>query len=297
MGARFSKAREAPATPAETAVPEQKAAAEPAATQPAGDSGPPQTQEAVKTENPEVVLGEAVTVKACLPNEECVAECKPPEAPAASDPLTDAEPEAVAKETPAPVQPEPVVSVSKPEPVAEAQLAPEPVPEPEPVSEPEPVPEPEAEVETVPEPISESVPALAEALEQQIDLLNQESLPEPLVDLGVPDVTPPAADIAAPVIADEPLDIPMAEACLESAEVSVIPAFELERSEETPESVENLIEVEAGGNLEQLVTDVNEEDVRGLLKNLELKGNDLVADLIPTDDKIPDGVSASTELM
>ncbi|XP_074489348.1 uncharacterized protein LOC141766390 [Sebastes fasciatus] len=309
MGQRFSR-QGATAHSAEAAATEQKTAAEPAATQPAADAGM-----TVKAETQEVVKGEPVTLIACLPAEDCVAECKVVEAPVS---------EPVEKETPAPVQPEPLVSVSAPsppesepvaelEPVAEAQLAPEPVPEPAPapVSEPEPVPEPElvpeveVEVEAVPEPIPESVLAPVEAMEQEIDLLSQVSLPEPvisslpLIDLIVPDVTPPPTDIpiAAPVDADEPSDIPVIEQCQDIAEISLIPTPEPEESEDTSVSLGKLIEVEAAENLEQLVNDVNEESVCGLLNNLELKGNDLDADLIPTDVKIADDMTASIELM
>lgn len=305
MGQRFSR-QGATATSAEAAATEQKTAAEPAATQPAADAGM-----TVKAETQEVVKGEPVTLIACLPAEDCVAECKVVEAPAAASVS-----EPVELETPAPVQPEPLVSVSAPsppesEPVAEAQLAPEPVPEPAPVSEPEPVPEPElvpeveVEVEAVPEPIPESVLAPVEAMEQEIDLLSQVSLPEPvisslpLIDLIVPDVTPPPTDIpiAAPVDADEPSDIPVIEQCQDIAEISLIPTPEPEESEDTSVSLGKLIEVEAAENLEQLVNDVNEESVCGLLNNLELKGNDLDADLIPTDVKIADDMTASIELM
>ena len=282
MGNRFSstKRRDAPATSAETAAaPEQKTAEEPAvATQPAADAGITQTQEAV--ENVDVVVGESVTPVASLPPEECTSECKAAEAPA--------EPEPVATETPAPVEPEPLVSVSEPsppepEPAPEPELAPEPEPvAPEPVPEPEPTSNPEAEVvEAAPEPIPESVPSF-EALEQQTDMLTQESLPEPLIDLGVPDANSEPAD--------EPADIPVSEECQEDG------------PEETSESLEKPMEVEAAGDLVQLVSDVNEESVTELLQNLELKGNDLVADHIPTDVKIPDdglitNMSTSAELM
>ncbi|XP_044050772.1 protein TsetseEP-like [Siniperca chuatsi] len=247
MGNRLSRKQDTPGNCTETAATEQNTAEEQAAAQPAEDSEIMQTQEAIEIENLDLVLGEPVKLVACLPPEECTSECKEVEAPAA--PLNDAEPELVAKETPVPVQPEPVVLVSKtsppesePKPVAEAQLAPEPAPEP--IPEPETTSNPEAEIEAVPEPISESVPALAEALEQQTDLLTQESLPEPvlssppLIDLGVHDVTPQPINtppspvsIPSPVNADEPSDIPMTQECQDSVEVSVISTFELERSE------------------------------------------------------------------
>ncbi|XP_034735031.1 protein TsetseEP-like isoform X1 [Etheostoma cragini] len=335
MGNQLNR-RGASSNSVETADTEQEPA------QPGEDSGLTLSQEAIRAENLDVVMVEPVTLMACLPTEECVSECQVTETPAALDPLT--EPEPVAKKTPAPVQPEPLVSQpsppeSDPKPVAKAQLAlesvpePEPVPEPELVPEPEPVPEPElvlepesvpkpeslpepelvpepvpepesvsepeAEVETDPEPIVESVKAPAEVLEEKTDLLSQESLPEPvissppLIDLGVPDITPQPIDIpvciTAPVHADKPSNIPVTKECQQSAEVK--------ESENTSEPLEKLMGVEAAGNLEQLVSNINEESVCGLLKNLELKGNDLAEDLIPTDVEIPDSMSTCTELM
>ncbi|XP_034735035.1 magnetosome-associated protein MamJ-like isoform X5 [Etheostoma cragini] len=301
MGNQLNR-RGASSNSVETADTEQEPA------QPGEDSGLTLSQEAIRAENLDVVMVEPVTLMACLPTEECVSECQVTETPAALDPLT--EPEPVAKKTPAPVQPEPLVSQpsppeSDPKPVAKAQLAlesvpePEPVPKPEPVPEPELVPEPEAEVETDPEPIVESVKAPAEVLEEKTDLLSQESLPEPvissppLIDLGVPDITPQPIDIpvciTAPVHADKPSNIPVTKECQQSAEVK--------ESENTSEPLEKLMGVEAAGNLEQLVSNINEESVCGLLKNLELKGNDLAEDLIPTDVEIPDSMSTCTELM
>lgn len=321
MGNFLNRRRDPSANSGKTAATEQKTTEGPAATPPAPDSAAMQTQEAVQAEDLDVVAGKLVTQVASLPSEECSSECKEVKAPAA--PLNDAEPESVAKETPAPDQPEPLVSVSEPspsepepKPVPEAQLAPEPapevVPEPEPTSNPEV--EVEAEVEAVPEPVSVSTPTPAEALEQPVDMLTQESLPEPmisspaLIDLGVPDAipepieTPPSpAAIPAPDNADEPSDIPaVTEECQDNAEVPVTSTPELETPEETSESLEKVMEVEASGTLEPLVNDVNEESVSELLQNLELKGNDVVADLLPTDVKIPDAItdmSTSTELM
>lgn len=88
----------------------------------------------------------------------------------------------------------------------------------------------------------------------------------------------------------------------DGAEAVVISTLEPEKSEETTESLEEPIEAEAAGNLEQIVSDVNEESVSGLLKHLELTGNDLVTDLIHSDVKIPDDtpivdISTPTELM
>lgn len=319
MGNRFSRRRDAPAASAEAVAAEQKAAEEPAAAQPAEDSTTTQTQEV--TENLDVVVGEQVTLKACLPSEECVSECKEVEAPAA--PVSDPEPEPAVKETPAPVQPEPLVLDStpappEPEPVVEAPPAPEPAPEPEPVPEPEsaPVPEPDpvvevdpvpvTDVEAVPEAIPEPEPAPAEPMEQQTDLLSQESLPEPvlpsppLTDSAVPDVTPSPAPI--PISPEEPVDVPAGEQCQDSTEAAENSTFEPDQPADTSEFLEKLVEVEAPECLEKLGSDVNEESVCEILKNLELKGNDLVNDLIPSDVKIPDDtpiidMSTSNELM
>nr|XP_046250787.1 cell surface glycoprotein 1-like [Scatophagus argus]XP_046250788.1 cell surface glycoprotein 1-like [Scatophagus argus] len=289
MGNKFSRRRDAPANSAENAAGTEEKTAE----EPAEDPGTTQTQEAIETEDLSVTAGEPVTLEESSPPEERASEFKD---------VNDVEPEPLADETSA----QPVDSVTEAAPAAEP--APEPVPEPDPSS------KQEAVVEAAPEPISESVPAPTEALEEQTDMLTQESLPEPvisssaLIDLGVPDATPQPdtppspAPILTSVNTDEPSDIPVTEECQDNAEVSVISAPEPENSEERSESLEKLAEVEAAGNLEQLVSDVSEESVSGLLQNLELKGNDLVADLIPTDVKIPDDtpitdMSASTELM
>lgn len=299
MGIRSSKRQGPPASGAETAATEQKAAEEPAA-MPAAPVIP-QNQEAVEAEKPAAVASE--------PAEKPVTEIKAepePEAPAAPAPLKDNAPEPVAEETPAP--PEPVSAVEPP--------APEPVAEPQPVAEPEPVPEPNPEpepMEAAPEPTSEPVPPPAEALEQEIAQLNQEvSLPEPdlssapLVDLGVPELTSLAIDTApSPANPDESSDVPGVGECQDGVEAAVNSMSVPEESVETVESLEKLVEPEGVGaeNLEQLVCDVNsEESVSGLLKHLDLTGNDLVSDLIPNAVKIPDDIpitdmSASTELM
>ncbi|XP_077938781.1 uncharacterized protein LOC120808785 [Gasterosteus aculeatus] len=320
MGNRFGKERET--NNAETAE-EAKTAEESEAGQPAEDSGITQTQ----TQDLDVqILGQVAQVARSI-TEKLVLNSGVEE---------DAEP--VAKETPAPVQSEPLVSLGKSsapdsEPVAEAPLATEPVPEPlpapEPVSTPElvpepdpvaeplpepepvsktvPVPEPEAEVEVVSEPISELVPAAAEAAELKTDLLSQESLPEPQISSPAPLINPCAPEedarpvdippAPAPVEAKEPADNPATEEFQNSAEVSAIPTFEPENGEEASESGEKAMEAKGGVHLEQHVCDVSDEGLSGLLKNLELKGNDLVADLIPADVQIPDDVSTSTELM
>lgn len=309
MGNRFSRRRDAPGNSAETAATEQKAAEEPEATQPAQDSGTMQTEVAADTENLDVVVKELVTLVAYSSPEECVEESKEVNAPDAPGQLNDVESESVAKDTPAPVQPEPLVLVSEPsppepepaaepKPVGEAPAAPEPAPEP--VPEPEPTSNPGAEVEADPEPISEEAPVPAEVLEEQMDVLTQESLLDPvisspaLIDMGVSDATPqlintpPSPDSnPAPVNADKPSGIAVTEECQDGADVSIISSCAPQKSEES-ESLEKPMEVEAAGNLEQVVNDVSEESVSGLLQNLVLKGNDVVADLIPTDVKIPD---------
>ncbi|XP_030587563.1 uncharacterized protein LOC115781828 [Archocentrus centrarchus] len=286
MGNRFSRRRETPASKPETLATEQKTAKEPAK-----DSEVTQTQEVTKSENLDVVVEEQVTPVACLPSEECVSECKEAEPSAASGPST--EPALVVKEAPTPVEPEPQVSASKPsppEPVAEAQFAP--VPEPVPSS------NPDGDTEVV-QPISEPVPAPVEHLEVQTDQLTQESLLEsivsspPLTDLGIPDVTP----IPVP---DEPSDPTDGEKCQDSDETTDNSMFEPEKSADT--HLEKPVEVEAEECLEKLGSDVNEENFSDTLKNLELKGNDLVSDLIPSDANIPDDtpitdMSTSTELM
>ncbi|KAM8892272.1 uncharacterized protein AB9W97_012371 isoform 1-T1 [Spinachia spinachia] len=330
MGNRFGKERE---TNAETAE-EAKTAEESEAGQPAEDSGITQTQ----TKN---LQGQVVQLVSSI-TEELVLQ-------SGVGKVADVEPKPV--ETPAPVQPDPLLSVGQSsapasKPVAEAPLAAEPVPEPlpepepeavpqpdpipeplpepepeavpqpdpipEPMLKPEPVsktvpvpePEPEAEVEVASEPISELVPAATEAAQRKTDLLSHESLPEraifspPLINLGAPEEDAQPVDLppsTAPVDAKEPADIPATEECQHSAEVSVVPTFEPEK--EASEAGEKATEAEGGVRLEQLVSEVSDESLSGLLKNLELKGNDLVADLIPADVQIPDDVSTSTELM
>ncbi|KAK2842172.1 hypothetical protein Q5P01_012372 [Channa striata] len=291
MGNKASRRRDGPAIGAETGATEQQSAEEPGMTQ---------TQEATETEDLDVVVGEPVTLVACLPKEECISMCKEVSA-ATKAAQNDTEQDPVAKEASAPVQNELLLPVSEPplksEPVAEAQLAQEPATEPEPSS------NQATEIEAVAAP--------AEALEQQSETLTQESLPEPvlyslpLINLGVPDVTlqsanssPTPAAIHTQVNADKPSDIPAKEECLDHAEAAAISIFGAEKPEETSESLEE--PMEATEDLEQLVSDIKDDSVSGLLKNLELEGND--TDLIPSDVKIPDDnpitdISTSTELM
>ncbi|XP_026222338.1 cell surface glycoprotein 1-like [Anabas testudineus] len=301
MGNKVTRRRDTPEENAETSATAEEPAEEPEETQ---------TQEDSEPENLDVVVGEPVTLVACLPREECISECKNVECPAAAlNTQNDAEPEPVAEETPAPVQPELLVSISDPPPKSEPAEEPKPAVEAQLAPKPEPTSNAETETEAVPEPSSELVPDPAEAPEQQTDMLTQEPLPKPvissptLINLGVPDVTlqpvdtPPApAPIHNMADADEPSDIPVNEECQDGAEAT----FEPEKPEDISESLEE--PMEATDNLEQLVTDASEDSVSRLLKNLELQGNDLVPDLIPSDVKIPDDtpitdICRSTELM
>jgi len=290
MGNKFSRA---PKAPAEAAPTEQKVAEEPV---PTPQAAAPQSQEAV-------VAAAPVSEPAPEPVPEPA-----PEAPAASAPLVDLAPEPVAAEAPAQPEPEPEPPVVEPEPIPE----PEPVVEPEPVREPTPEPEPVVEPEPVPEPIPEPVvePEPVPTLEQEIDLLTQESLPEPfissapLVDLGVPDFTtqlidtPPSPTAANP---EEPADIPGECPGIDEAVVNSMPVPE--EPKESWESLEKSLEPESVGaeNMEQLLCDVISEPTESeLLKHLDL--NDRVSDLIPNDIKIPDDIpiadmNTSSELM
>lgn len=289
MGIKFSRRRDVPISGAEGAATEQKTAEEPVATEPVGELGPALAQEATGIVRLEAVDREKPKPVASLPNEECVAEIKEEKAPDAPEPLNVAEPEPVAKNAPAPSQAQPEVLLCvdpppliqcdvEPTPVTVTQPAPEPIPEPAPETIPEP--------QSVPE-LETAIPDLPpDVLEQHTDMLNQEILPDPvipsstLIDLSVSDTTP-----------DKTSDIAVSDECQEGAEVSGTSTTELPKSEEMSESPERPTEVVAAENLEQIVSDVNEETVSGLLQDLALKGNDLVADLIPTDVKMPDETS------
>lgn len=288
MGNRFSRRRDVPASSAET---EQKNVEEPATSKPAEISAVTQTQVA-ETENLDVLAGVPVTSVARTPKEDGVTECKEVEIPAVSDPIKDGEPELVVKD-PAPVQPELLISAinppdPEPKPDVEADLAPELAPEP--VPEPESASYPEAALK----PISEPVPAPAGSLEQHTDLLTQESLPEPmlssppLIDLGAPgDISSPAP-IPVPLSPHEPSNISAGEQCEENVEAAEDFPLEPEESTETSAFLEEQTKVEAAECLETLGSDVIRGSVSGVLKNLEMSGNDLLNDLIPSDVKIPD---------
>ncbi|KAM4618354.1 uncharacterized protein ACJ7VT_007758 [Polymixia lowei] len=313
MGNKFIRRRETPADSGETTASEQKATENPVATQQAEDSVISQNQEAVEPEKPAATVEEPVAAAASEPVEESVPATKTepePEVPVASTPL-EVEPAPVAKEDPVPAQPEP-----QPEPLVSASETPAPKPEPEPVTEPAPapipepvveaVPEPEPVVEAIPEPIPE--PAPAESMEQEAAQLTQESLPEPvissapLVDVGVPDLTQPINTPPSPADVPDPANPDgEGENGIEAA-VNSMPVQE--KSTESGESLEKPVEPESEvvGDVEQLVCDVNEVIDSGLLKHLDLTGNDLINDQTPTDVKIPDDIpvediSASTELM
>ncbi|XP_034032547.1 predicted GPI-anchored protein 58 [Thalassophryne amazonica] len=292
MGNRLFKKQEASSSTDQTVAAEQKLAKEPMTTQPE-DSGAMLNQEVAESGKPDIVESENVTP--ALPKEECVA-CAEPLAAA-----LQSEAENLAKEAPAPVL---GVSVpSPPEPAAVHQLAAESKPKPN--------------VEAMPVPISESAPA--EPAPQAMNLTEESvhdptpsSLPsvEPAIpDLSSqPDKAPAApadipapaasADIPAPVIPEVPSDVP-AEEC--SAEGVVIPTSVPEKAAETSESLKPT-EGEATGNSEKLMSDVNMKSISGQLKQLELSGSDLVADLIPSDIKMSADTTVadtngSTELM
>ncbi|XP_029009754.1 protein TsetseEP-like [Betta splendens] len=262
---------------------ESAATEDPADAQQAEEPEAPRTQEAAEEEDLDVVVGEPVTEVACLPSGECTSDMKPPKTTAATPDADDD----VETETPAPKS----GPVEEPQPVAAAQLAPEP----------ELTPNPQVEADVAPGPISEPGPGPAEDLEQT-DMLTQEAAPQPvisssaLVDLGVAvTLQPVIAPIHSPVHADKPLDVTLAEECQGDAQAAESSTPEPEKPGEMSECLE-----EAGENL--LVGDVNEDSVSALLKNLELHGNDLVTDLIPSDVKMPDetpsaDVCSSAELM
>lgn len=275
MGNKYSRKRDAPLNGAETAAPEEKVAEEPVATQPGEDSGTSQTHDADGKEELVVVMGSASPV-AALPAEECVSECKVLRAPDISAPLSDAESEPVAKETPTAGEPSPSEPVPEPNPTAEAQVA----PDPEPDSEPEDGIEPESN--------SETVPAPAEAPEQQTGMPTQESLPYPVICSTTlddqDDATLDPDHYPAAVNPDEPSDITVIDECKDRSEVSIISTPHPPKSEEISESPE---EVGAAGSLEHAPSDVNKEIV---VQNLEPTENDPVADLISTGAMIPDDI-------
>lgn len=282
MGNKYSRKRDATLNGAETAAPEEKVAEESVATQPGQDSGTSQTHDAVGKEELVVVMGPASPV-AALPAEACVSECKVLRAPDLSAPLSDAESEPVAKETPAAGEPSPSEPVPEPNPTAEAQVA----PDQEPDSEPEVGIEPNSGIESN----SETVPAPAEAAEQQTGMPTEESLPYPMISSstldGQDDATLDPDPSPAPVNPDEPSDITVIDEGKDRSVVSIISTPHPPKSEEISESLEKSREVGAAGSLEHATSDVNKEIV---LQNLEPTENDPVADLISTGAMIPDDI-------
>ncbi|XP_026166222.1 diacylglycerol kinase kappa-like [Mastacembelus armatus] len=217
MGNKVSRKQDAPANSDET---EQKTGEE---------SGIAQTQENVEIVCLHAEVGESITEVPCLPSEECTLELKD-----GAKRVTQnyAEPE--------PVQPEVLTSVSKPptnsEPASEAKPVPEPGQEPEVTS------NLESETEEISEPSSEQVLDSVEALEQQTDMLIQQSLLEPVFSLpvlgnkGFPDVTPKPvntppspAPIPTPVNAGEPSETPVTKTCQDSAKAAEISKTEPEK--------------------------------------------------------------------
>lgn len=298
MGNRFSRRRDVPVSSAETVVTQQKTSVQPVTSEPAEESAVTPAQEVAQTEKLDALVEEPVTSVACSPKNESTSECTEAEIPARPAPVNESEPEV--KETPAAVDPEPLSSskAPEPEPIAaqkpfdEAQFTPEPAPEP--VPEFESVSCLEADTKAALEPISESEPAPAEALEQHTELPTQDSLPEPalssplLIDFGVLDVTPSPAPVPVLLSPDEPSNISAGEQCKGIVEAAESATLEPEKSTEMSEFLEEQIEVEAGEIVETLGSDVNNESLSEILKNSELKGNDLHNDFIPSDVKIPD---------
>lgn len=295
MGNRFSRRRDAPASCAAVAT-EQKTEAGPARTDQDQNPEPTQTQDSVEAEKLDVMADESGATEACSPKHACVSGSEEVASPVALVPQNDAE--STVKETPPPVQTEPLIpakeppereGLAQPALVAEAQLALKP--------EPESSSHQEAEAEL----ISEPAPTAAEPLEQHTDLLNQESLP-PLIDSSVPDVASAPASIPASLNPGGSSNISAAEQREGRVEPAGGSSLEPEKFTETSEFVEKQMEAEAAGRTKTPGSEVIDEDVCDGLKNLELEGNDLLNDLMQSEVKMPDDtpftdVSASVELM
>ncbi|XP_036006500.1 fruit protein pKIWI501-like [Fundulus heteroclitus] len=260
MGSKLSRRREAPVSSAVAVIDEQKNAAEPAAPQPAADSG--MKQEVVRAEDLDVLVEEP-------PKDECASEVNETGSPAALVPTEDTEAELIAKETQAPAQPEPLVSdANPPEPESFAQPKANATEEaeaqdaltPEDVSE-------ESKADT--DPISEPGPTPAKAEEQHKD---QEPLADlllsspPLIDF-VPDVTSSATTV--PTDPDESSNISASEQ-----------SFTAEPEKFTSDILEKSTGAEAEEGLKTLGSDVNVENVSELLQDFGLKEN-LLGDIIP----------------
>ncbi|XP_029490200.2 protein TsetseEP-like [Oncorhynchus nerka] len=216
MGNKMSRRRD-------TAPAEQKAAEEAIDTQEA-------VVEAV-ADAPVVVAEATEPVVESVPAPVQEAEPEPPKQPEMEPSLE--EPVSVPLVAPAPPEPEPLVSVSKPVPV---------VPEPKPV-----VPEPKP---VVPEPkpvVPEPKPVVPEPKPVVIE---QEAVPEPflspapLLDLGVPELTPepldaPPSHRSAP---DQPTDLRGAECYDDNVKGAWNSVSVPEESKETPEKPATMAE-------------------------------------------------------
>nr|XP_029490200.1 protein TsetseEP-like [Oncorhynchus nerka] len=237
MGNKMSRRRD-------TAPAEQKAAEEAIDTQEA-------VVEAV-ADAPVVVAEATEPVVESVPAPVQEAEPEPPKQPEMEPSLE--EPVSVPLVAPAPPEPEPLVSVSKPVPVVPEPkpVVPEPkpvVPEPKPVvPEPKPVvPEPKP---VVPEPkpvVPEPKPVVPEPKPVVIE---QEAVPEPflspapLLDLGVPELTPepldaPPSHRSAP---DQPTDLRGAECYDDNVKGAWNSVSVPEESKETPEKPATMAE-------------------------------------------------------
>ncbi|MEQ2194474.1 hypothetical protein XENOCAPTIV_029868, partial [Xenoophorus captivus] len=288
MGNKFSRRREAPVSSAASVASEQKPAVEHST--PTSDSG--MKQEVVRAQDLDVLVEEP-------PKDECVPEVKEEEGPAALAPTEDEQSELLAKETQAPAQPKPLFlnanilepeSFAQPKPKAtqeaEAQVALNPTPED--VSEQNSALQSEADTE----PISEPVPTPAEAVVEHKD---QEYLTDPVLS------SPPLIDYDAPDVISSPTIIP-----LDPDESLNISASEHHSTAEPEKFNSDFLEkttgVEAEECLKMTGSEVNAENVSKLLKNSELKENDLLSDIIAREVKIPDDtpitdMSTSMELM
>ncbi|XP_024137971.1 lysine-rich arabinogalactan protein 18 [Oryzias melastigma] len=250
MGNRLSRRRYAPA---ETAATEHKPSVEPACSTPGEDSPTAQTQEIDQPESrgpPE----EPEMSDACSTQEkECVSKCEE-ESPAA----------------PAPEVHDVLMEPTEPNPVAEVHPAPEPEPDTSFL---------EADPEGTSEPSSDPEPTSTEALEETTqELLPESASPSTLI---IPDVTlTPVLTLIGPseASAGEGGD----------GEANAVEDFtaEPDAATEMSEFLENT-QVEAAESMQTLGSDVI-ESVDEILKNSELKGNDLLSDLIPGDVNLYD---------
>ncbi|XP_054895821.1 uncharacterized protein LOC129366155 [Poeciliopsis prolifica] len=280
MGNKFSRRREAPvSSAAAAAASEQKPAVEPSTPKPTADSE--LKQEAVRTETLDVLVEEP-------PKAECAPEEKEEESPVTLAPTEDAESELLAKETPAPVQFEAVVSDTNPlEPESFAPAKPEAAEEVEAATTAngEDVPEPDSALESEADTdlVSEPTRLRDEDVVQHKD---QESLTDPLLSL------PPLIDFGVPDVISSPTIIP-----LDPDESLNMSASEHSATAEPEKLNSDFLEmstgVEAEESLKTLGSDINVENVSELLKNSKLDENDLLSDIIPREVKIPDDTSIS----